>query len=167
VRIVGGVRVIRSAVLFGALVFAVSFAFWVAAVAAVVVQAGGGGVGIFYAAAVLAALTGAMFGRSFWRHKRVSDSPYWERIFQRRCHCAAPAFGNVTRAGKRGHQLARSRKPRPLSAANVSLVLVGIALILYAVMRVVDAAALSWIALVLVVLAAAALVIAKLQDRRN
>lgn len=79
-----GVRAIGSALLFGALVFAVSFPFWVAAVAAVVVRAGGGGTRIFYAAGVLAAVTGALFGLSFWRHRRVGDRPYWERIFQRR-----------------------------------------------------------------------------------
>ena len=77
-------REIGVSVLFGALVFAVSFAFWVALVAWLVVQGGGGGAKIFYGAAVLSGLTGVMFGRSYLRHKRSGTGPYWEKIFQRR-----------------------------------------------------------------------------------
>jgi hypothetical protein len=77
------VGTITSAVLFGALTFAVSYILWLAFVAVPITIAGGDGVVIFVASAVLAAITGAAFGFDYWRTKRRGGDTYWQKIVGR------------------------------------------------------------------------------------
>ena len=75
---------VGHATLVGVLVFMVSFVFWVSSVGALVAMTGGEeGIGIFYAASVLAGITSLFLGFSFWRNARTNGGPYWEKIFRR------------------------------------------------------------------------------------